>query len=119
MSEDLPEIRLRPGLSPEPYAEQYARHKFVQIPDIFEPALAHAIEQMLTRLSGRNHTVFTGFTLSCVSAAKTSSQCIATSVKFKDLTPAEIEWYIGTSEPFDKAGAYAIQGLGTFLEIKR
>ena len=33
----------------------------------------------------------------------------------KDLTESEIEWYISTPEPFDKAGAYAIQGLGTFL----
>jgi septum formation protein len=36
-------------------------------------------------------------------------------VQFKDLTNDEIDWYIQTGEPFDKAGAYAIQGLGTFL----
>ena len=34
---------------------------------------------------------------------------------FKGLTDQEIEWYINTPEPFDKAGAYAIQGLGAFL----
>ena len=39
----------------------------------------------------------------------------ATDVRFKRLTPLEIQWYIRTGEPFDKAGAYAIQGLGTFL----
>jgi len=36
-------------------------------------------------------------------------------VQFKDLTKNEIDWYIQTGEPFDKAGAYAIQGMGTFL----
>ncbi|MDI6688165.1 MAG: Maf family protein, partial [Desulfobacterales bacterium] len=40
---------------------------------------------------------------------------IITEVLFKNLTDEEIEWYINTKEPFDKAGAYAIQGLGTFL----
>jgi septum formation protein len=36
-------------------------------------------------------------------------------VRFKTLRNEEIEWYIQTEEPFDKAGAYAIQGIGTFL----
>ncbi|MGB3647881.1 MAG: Maf family protein, partial [Desulfobulbales bacterium] len=43
------------------------------------------------------------------------SETIKTQVLFKNLTDQEIEWYIHTTEPFDKAGAYAIQGLGTFL----
>jgi len=36
-------------------------------------------------------------------------------VHFKKLTDAEIKWYIQTGEPFDKAGGYAIQGIGSFL----
>jgi septum formation protein len=36
-------------------------------------------------------------------------------VKFKDLSAAEIHWYISTGEPFDKAGAYAIQGRAAFM----
>ena len=48
--------------------------------------------------------------------ADTDSVC--TDVIFKQLSDEEIEWYISTGEPFDKAGAYAIQGLGTFL-VKR
>jgi septum formation protein len=43
------------------------------------------------------------------------SDAIKTDVQFKDLTDDEIDWYIQTGEPFDKAGAYAIQGMGTFL----
>ena len=40
---------------------------------------------------------------------------VFTDVTFKALSKDEIEWYIRTGEPFDKAGAYAIQGLGTIL----
>jgi septum formation protein len=40
---------------------------------------------------------------------------VQTDVTFKNLSENEIEWYIQTGEPFDKAGAYAIQGMGTFL----
>ena len=36
-------------------------------------------------------------------------------VRFKPLSPEEIQWYISTQEPFDKAGAYAIQGKGAFM----
>jgi septum formation protein len=43
------------------------------------------------------------------------SETVQTDVTFKELTDKEIEWYIHTEEPFDKAGAYAIQGLGTFI----
>ena len=43
------------------------------------------------------------------------SETIKTDVQFKNLTHDEIEWYVHTTEPFDKAGSYAIQGLGTFL----
>ena len=53
MTSVFPEIRLRPGLEPEPYADIYARDKFVQIPDIFEPELANALEKMLTGLPWR------------------------------------------------------------------
>jgi septum formation protein len=36
-------------------------------------------------------------------------------VKVKSLSPVEMEWYVQTGEPFDKAGAYAIQGIGSFM----
>lgn len=70
---------------------------------------------MLKRLSNRTHTVYTGFTLCCLNENTTITRTVATQVTFKRLTDLEIGWYANTDEPFDKAGAYAIQGLGTFL----
>ena len=52
---------------------------------------------------------------SCQEKNRRITKTTATDVCFKPLTQEEIEWYVGTKEPFDKAGAYAIQGLGTFL----
>ena len=70
---------------------------------------------MLKRLSGKIHQVFTGYCICCKSKDRSYSEVIKTDVRFKNLSDTEIEWYIHTNEPFDKAGAYAIQGLGTFL----
>jgi septum formation protein len=71
--------------------------------------------QMLERLSGQLHRVFTGYAIVCKNKQACISDAVKTDVQFKDLTTDEIDWYIQTGEPFDKAGAYAIQGLGTFL----
>jgi septum formation protein len=70
---------------------------------------------MLEQLSGQTHQVYTGYTICCVGLQKHFSDVVITDVTFKKLTNDEIKWYIHTGEPFDKAGAYAIQGLGTFL----
>ena len=72
---------------------------------------------MLPALSGRQHEVFTGV---CVLDAKTGrceTRSVRTGVTFRALGPEEIEAYIATGEPMDKAGAYAIQGgAGRFVE---
>ncbi|MGB5422115.1 MAG: Maf family protein [Desulfobacterales bacterium] len=70
---------------------------------------------MLQRLSDRIHQVYTGYCICRRSENRLYSDTVKTDVRFKALTPDEIAWYIQTREPFDKAGAYAIQGLGTFL----
>jgi septum formation protein len=70
---------------------------------------------MLKQLSGQTHQVLTGYAICCKSKNRKYSETVKTHVLFKSLTDKEIEWYIHTKEPFDKAGAYAIQGLGTFL----
>jgi septum formation protein len=70
---------------------------------------------MLLRLSGRTHQVYTGFAVCCKARKRLFSQVVKTDVIFKELSDEEIRWYIHTPEPFDKAGGYAIQGIGTFL----
>lgn len=62
---------------------------------------------MLGDLAGREHTVVTGVTLTTVNAAKTFSE--STKVEFAPLSREEIEEYVRTYRPFDKAGAYGIQ----------
>jgi len=62
--------------------------------------------------------VLTGYCICQVSGARMFADTVRTDVLFKTLSEEEIEWYIQTGEPFDKAGAYAIQGIGTFL-VKR
>jgi septum formation protein len=74
-----------------------------------------AAHTMLRRLSGQTHQVLTGFSICCRSADIAYTAMVSTEVTFKELSAEEIEWYVCTGEPFDKAGAYAIQGLGTFL----
>lgn len=83
-----------------------------------KPASASNARRMLQQLSGRVHQVYTGFCICCRQRRRVHSDVVKTDVWFKELTEAEINWYIQTGEPFDKAGAYAIQGIGTFL-VKR
>lgn len=68
---------------------------------------------MLKILSGREHMVYTG--VSVIYGDKTETFCAGTKVKFFDLTDEEIDNYISTGEPMDKAGAYGIQGYGSLL----
>lgn len=80
-----------------------------------KPENIRAARNMLQRLNGQTHQVYTGYTLHCTAAGRQITAAVRTDVAFKQLSDAEIEWYIQTEEPFDKAGAYAIQGLGSFL----
>jgi septum formation protein len=73
-----------------------------------KPVNAKDARRMLKLLSGRTHTVLTG--VAAVSRGKTVSDVEITQVTFNILREAEIEEYISTGEPLDKAGAYGIQG---------
>ncbi len=72
--------------------------------------------EMLRRLSGRKHSVFTGVTV--ITPDRTISFVEETAVEFFPLTESEIEAYVDTGDPMDKAGAYGIQGRGALL-VKR
>lgn len=83
-----------------------------------KPKDQNQARRMLEMLSGQKHQVFTGFTLSHLAKAERFTNVIVTDVYFKHLNADEIDWYLATGEPFDKAGAYAIQGIGTFIVKK-
>lgn len=70
---------------------------------------------MLNLLSGKKHIVITGFSIINRDLVVNILKYVETEVVFKKLNDYEINWYIETGEPFDKAGAYAIQGIGSFM----
>lgn len=70
---------------------------------------------MLRALSGNSHDVYSGYAVHDRASGQTLQGAVRTRVTFRRLTEAEIAGYIATGEPRDKAGAYAIQGLGAFL----
>lgn len=80
-----------------------------------KPKSKQDASEMLNSLNDRCHSVFTGFSIVNQKKKKSITQSIETIVCFKNLTPEEIQWYVNTPEPFDKAGAYAIQGIGAFM----
>ena len=83
-----------------------------------KPGSRSEARKMLRSLSGKTHQVLTGYCICFEATGRFFSETIKTDVCFKELTGLQIDWYIHTGEPFDKAGAYAIQGIGTFL-VKR
>ncbi len=72
-------------------------------------------KETLTMLSGRQHSALTGFTIIDANTNKTVSKVIETKVFFKNLSEKDIDEYVATGDPLDKAGAYAIQGIGKIL----
>ncbi len=72
-------------------------------------------DEMLRLLSNNEHKVFTGFCIMNKKKKTLIKNAVETKVRFKALSSQEIKWYIKTNEPFDKAGGYGIQGVGSFL----
>lgn len=123
---------LRPGESPEHYALRVAWDKAHEVSRrhpgawvlaadtiveldgqvLGKPHDAADARRMLLLLSGRTHQVKTAFVLLADDGRLFTSQVVTSTVTFKPLSEAEIQAYIASGEPFDKAGAYAIQGQG-------
>lgn len=124
-----------PGELPEPYARRMAQEKadaarsahvgswllaadtVVALGDaaLGKPRDDDEAASMLRRLSGRDHVVFTGVAIVAPDRSTAVSEVVATSVRFRDLSDDDIQRYIATGEPGDRAGAYAIQGEGAHL----
>lgn len=89
--------------------------------DILEkPKNAAHARKMLQRLSGKSHTVISGVSLKSLKTPAESSRSftVSTEVEIKTLTSGEIDAYVRTGEPLDKAGGYAAQGIGSYM-VKR
>jgi nucleoside triphosphate pyrophosphatase len=127
---------VQPGEAPERYASRVALAKAraisLQAPDRFvlgadtvvvvddrilaKPTDSADARGMLRSLSGRSHVVTTAVILirgAGLPGEMLDAQAERTTVEFASLTSDEIEWYAATSEPMDKAGGYAIQGLAS------
>jgi septum formation protein len=124
---DVPEVRRR-GEKPADFARRLAREKaaavrarhpgatvlaadtIVVLGDrvLGKPRDAADARRMLRALSGRPHQVITAFTLA--GPHRSVTRAVRTRVVFRALTRAEIDAYVATGDPMDKAGAYAIQG---------
>ena len=85
-----------------------------------KPDSLREAKKFLEALNNRTHEVITSFCLINQSLKKALARSVYTRVTFKRFSRREIDWYLQTGEPLDKAGAYAIQGRGSFLvrEIK-
>lgn len=124
---------LRPRETPRRYAERLAREKATAVatrdPNLItigadtivvinrkilgKPADANQAGAMLRQLSGREHTVVTAIAVS--RGKKLRSAVDEVRVRFRKLRDDEIDAYIATGEPMDKAGAYGIQGYGATI----
>ena len=127
------EERADPALSPARLVEVLSRQKAAEVAAARPEALVIAADtvvsidglvlgkprsgaeaaRMLARLSGREHTVYTGVTVRLGDRADTGHEAAA--VRFRPLSEADIAHYVATGEPMDKAGAYGIQGYGAML----
>lgn len=77
-----------------------------------KPGTPARAKEMLKALSGRWHSVYTGVTLMNTANGRIYQQAECTKVHFVEMTDAEIDAYVASNEPIDKAGAYGIQGIG-------
>ena len=134
------EERRRPYESPKDYVLRIAYEKARKVGDLFpdkwiigadtvvvhkgkvlgKPKADEDAVAMLKRLRANWHKVFTGYCILNASKQIVYQDVAETKVFIKDLTDDEIAKYVGTSEPFDKAGSYAVQGRGGYMvkEIK-
>ena len=128
VASDVPETP-RAGEDPAAFAQRVARDKAAAVshqrPDAWilaadtvvavagaifgKPANRADADRMLQALSGRTHQVLTAVALLSPAGAM-ETVVVQSAVEFRRLTPQEIEDYLGTDEPYDKAGAYAVQG---------
>lgn len=80
-----------------------------------QPGDGENARRMLSLLSGKWHEVITGVALVRAELKRSIVDHVVTRVRFSEMSDEEIAWYAASGEPFDKAGAYAIQGLASLF----
>jgi septum formation protein len=80
-----------------------------------KPADPADAARMLATIAGRTHIVYSGVTVQCLDRQHRETRVSESEVRMLPLSRSEIEWYVGTGEPLDKAGAYAVQGIGAMF----
>ena len=130
----IPEVRGE-GESPEEYVARLSREKAAAIAEKFpsdwiiaadttvllgdqlleKPADAEDAARMLATIAGKTHTVYTGVTLLNLAQNWRDTRVAESEVRMLPLDAREIDWYVATGEPLDKAGAYAVQGTGAMF----
>ena len=131
---NVPEVH-QPGEAPEEYVARLSRDKAQAIAGqhpsrwiiaadttvllgdqlLEKPTDAADAARMLGTIAGRTHVVYTGLTLQNSDRRHSETRVAESEVRMLPLTPSEIEWYVRTGEPLDKAGAYAVQGIGAMF----
>ncbi len=134
MPSEVPEVH-QPGESPEEYVARLSRDKAAAIAakhgeawiiaadttvllgeELLEkPADEEDAKRMLAAISGKTHVVYTGVTLQNDMRGWRDTRVAESEVRILPLDPRDIEWYVSTGEPLDKAGAYAAQGIGAIF----
>ncbi len=132
------EEKIIPGLRPHELAKSLSLEKAKAVASKYKNALIIAADTfgvlngkilgkphteteakiMLETINGKPHLVITGFTIIDTASNKAISNSVETKVYIKRLTPDEINAYVKSKEPLDKAGGYAIQGLGSVIVEK-
>jgi septum formation protein len=131
---EVPEVH-QSGESPEEYVARLSRDKAAAVAarhgnawiiaadttvllgeELLEkPADAEDAKRMLATIAGRTHIVYTGVTLQNEMQDWRDTRVAESEVRMLPLDAADIAWYVSTGEPLDKAGAYAVQGIGAMF----
>ena len=130
----VPEVRGE-GESPEEYVARLSREKAAAVASkhgdrwviaadttvllgeelLEKPLDAADARRMLATIAGKTHIVYTGVTLQNAAGGHHDTRVAESEVRMLPLTEREIAWYVATGEPLDKAGAYAVQGIGALF----
>jgi len=130
----IPEVRAE-GEAPEEYVARLSREKAAAIASnhhdrwiiaadttvllgeqlLEKPADAADARRMLATIAGQTHIVYTGVTVMNAASEHHDTRVAESEVRMLPLDAREIAWYVETGEPMDKAGAYAVQGIGAMF----